>query len=502
MKEFKKLREAGVPLAVISTADPMATMRACIKTLGKKDEQPPVAVWDIVRGLVGVNDQGGEMCGDISPDGPIQSGNPTECLSLLYRLDKKYNDAIIFFSNADKFIENEGVLQGVWNLRDMFASKHCTLILLCPSITLPPALKQDIIVIDEPLPDAEELEAIAKSVVEDAEIGIDKLNGDLPAVVDTMRGLSAFAAGQCLAMSITKQGIDLKALMKLKRSYISQLPGVEVREDKIAFNDIAGYDNVKIMLRRKIEGKRPPRLVLWLDELEKAFAGSVGDLSGTTQDQVGTILTWMQDRLNEDRLSAMMLVGFPGTGKSAISMAVKNEANCECLRLDMGGMKDSLVGGSEKRIRAVLKTVDAMSGGHILVVATCNSVKNLPSPLMSRFAFGTYFFDLPTREEGDVLWKLKRKKYAIESNEANPPSEGWTGREVQQCCFLANDLNIPLSEAAKYITPFCATGIQEMESLRAQANNRFLSASTPGFYKSKAATTQEQAPTGRRMALA
>lgn len=495
MKDFKKLRQAGVPLAAISTADPAATIAVCVKTLGKKDDQPPVACWDLLRGIVGVNQRGADMCAGISPDGAIQSGNPSECLSLLAKLDKKYDDCVVFFSNADKFIENEGVLQGVWNLRDIFKAKHCTLVLLCPGITLPPALKQDIIVIDEPLPDADELERIAKSVVEDSGIGEDKLNGDLPAVVDTMRGLSAFAAEQVLALSLSKQGIDMSALRKLKRTYISQTPGIEVREDKTTFDDIAGYGTVKNLLRRKIEGKRPPRLVIWWDEFDRTIAGNATDTSGTSQDQMAVLLQFLQDRLNEDRLSAMILVGVPGSAKSMFASAAHNEANCECLRWDMGGMKDSLVGNSEKRIRNALKVTDAMSGGHILVIATANNLKGVPSPVINRFALGVYYFPLPTKEEGDAIWALKRKKYGLLNDDPNPTDAPLTGREINQCCFIADDLKLPLSEAIKYITPYYMTNQAEVESLNTQAHKRWLSASQIGFYHKPS----EQPGPSRRM---
>jgi hypothetical protein len=295
--------------------------------------------------------------------------------------------------------------------------------------------------------------------------------------------LSAFAAEQALALSITKDGVDLETLLGHRRSFVSKTGGLEIRTDKITFDDIAGYSNVKRALTRKINGKRPPGITLWLEELEKAFAGSGSDTSGVSQDQVGTLLTWFQDKLNADQMSAMLLVGFPGTSKSAIAMATHNEAKSECVRLDVGALKGSLVGESERKIRQALKTIDAICQGHILCIGTCNSIANIPSAFVSRFAFGTYFFDLPDADENRAIWDLKRLKYEISADEENPPSEGWTGREISQCCFLANDLNIPLKEAAQYIAPFCKSGKQEIETLRKQAIGRWISASEPGLYK-------------------
>src|SRR5215216_2166056 len=100
MKQFRNIRMAGVPLVAINTSDPAPLIKACMKELASIREvqsltkEEPVTCWDIVQGLVGVNETGKDMCSDISPDGPIQTGNPTECLSLLAKLERRYDDCV------------------------------------------------------------------------------------------------------------------------------------------------------------------------------------------------------------------------------------------------------------------------------------------------------------------------------------------------------------------------------------------------------------------------
>lgn len=513
MLAFKNARRAGVPLIAIETSDPAQTIKSCLKTLNGKAEEVPVFEWTLVAGLTGKNAKAVSLFAD--PEDPTSPGinqqltlNPTECLGTLVsqasKRDTPLATAVIFFHMANRLldappIEGLGFVTGVWMCRDVFKATGITLVLMGPAITLPAELNQDFVLMSDPLPDPDEIQAIVTSTVDDCEVPAAKAQVDekIVGMVDTLRGLSSFAIEQVTAMSIKKTGIDMTEMMRLKRGYISQLPGVEVREDKIVFDDIAGYDNVKSILRKKIAGKRPPRLVIWWDEFDRTIAGNAGDNTGVSQDQMAVLLQWAQDRLNEDRLSAAILVGVPGSAKSAITSAVHNEAKCECLRWDLGGVKDSLVGSSEKRIRNMLKVCDAMSGGHILILATANSLNGVPSPVVSRFALGTYFFDTPTKEEGLGIWKLKRKKYGISEDQPNPTADPLTGREIQQCCFIADDLKIPLSEAINYITPYHSTNPKELESLRSQAHNRWLSASNVGFYKKPS----EQVAQGRRMSV-
>ena len=45
-----------------------------------------------------------------------------------------------------------------------------------------------------------------------------------------------------------------------------------------------------------VTGAEPPRVVVFCDEIEKAFAGTGTDTSGTKTEMTGTLLSWMQDR--------------------------------------------------------------------------------------------------------------------------------------------------------------------------------------------------------------
>ena len=140
--------------------------------------------------------------------------NPVEALQLAERLPAK---SVLFVQYANRVLEAGGALpalQAVWNLRDTFKANKRTLVLLGPSLTLPPELSGDVIAYDEPLPDGERLRAIVTDVYRSARL--DPPAGDVEArAIDALSGLSAFTAEQVTAMSLTP--LDEEALAWLGR---------------------------------------------------------------------------------------------------------------------------------------------------------------------------------------------------------------------------------------------------------------------------------------------
>jgi hypothetical protein len=93
---------------------------------------------------------------------------------------------------------------------------------------------------------------------------------------------------------------------------------------------------------------------------------------------------------------------------------------------------------------------------------------------------GTFFFDLPTADEREAIWRIYRKRWALTGKQPN--DDGWTGAEIKECCRKAWRLNLSLVESATYIVPVSRSAADQIEGLRRQASGRFLSASHPGVY--------------------
>ena len=290
-------------------------------------------------------------------------------------------------------------------------------------------------------------------------------------------------------MSLSKKGLDVERLWERKRQAVEQAPGLTIWRGGETFADIGGCDNIKRFLSAVLTGQESPRVVVFVDEIEKAFAGTGTDTSGVKTEMTGTMLGWMQDR----GADGIIAIGPPGAAKSMIAKAAGNTAGIPTVAFDLSAMQSSLVGGSGERLRAALQVVDAISQGKSLWIATCNSITSLPPELRRRFTLGTFFFDLPSAEEREAIWKIYLAKWNLDGE--RPNDEGWTGAEIRECCRKAWRLNLSLKESAEYIVPVSRSAADQIEALRRQASGRFLSAARPGVF-----STESDSPTasGRR----
>jgi hypothetical protein len=330
-------------------------------------------------------------------------------------------------------------------------------------------------VIDEPLPSTDDLGKLVTDTFESASLPAPD-DATVCKSVDALVGLAAFPAEQVLAMSLSKNGLDLDRLWERKCQAVEQTPGLAIWRGGETFDQIGGCDTIKRFLTAVLHGREAPRLVVFVDEIEKAFAGTGTDMSGVKTEMTGTMLSWMQDR----GADGTIFIGPPGAAKSAVAKAAGATAGIPTVAFDLSAMQSSLVGGSGERLRAALQVVDAISQGRSLWIATCNSITSLPPELRRRFTLGTFFFDLPSAEEREAIWEIYIQRWNLTGD--RPDDDGWTGAEIKECCRKAWRLKLSLRESAEYIVPVSRSAADQIEALRRQASGRFLSASQPGVF--------------------
>jgi hypothetical protein len=478
---LRDVRKAAVPLVAWESFDPAATIESCKKAMngkaGNGPESVPVLSWDMVRGLIGLNTLGERAVASIG----YEQG---ELLPFaLFKMKALEKASLVFIHQSHKALEMEGVTQAVWLLRDEFKEKGSTLVLLWSGGKLPPELGHDVIEIKEAAPTPAQIKAMAEGLLKPLDKPGLPFPWDKEKTVEGLKGLlSLFDAEQTLALNLSKEGVNVPGLWDRKIQRLKGSTGADITVNNPNFSELSGCANIKTELRGFINGRQRPGVVLFMDEIEKMFGGAGTDLSGTTTNMLGQWLTWTQEK----RVRGFLLAGIPGGGKSWTGACAAGEAGVPFFKLNISETKGSLVGQSEQQMKQALSAVDAISGGNVLLIASCNWVDQLTPDVMGRFTMGTFFYDFPNDEEREALIKQYFDKYKLPSDgerEAVACSRGWVGREIENACFKAWQFNRPFAEVAANIAPSCISQRDKLDKLRLSCSARFLSASVPGLYQ-------------------
>jgi hypothetical protein len=491
VRQFRDARRVSVPLIAVHTPDPAATIRALIGALNGDAETAPLMQWDVLTGLTGINKPGKEVAKTANGGGkPAMTTNKPSAacaaIALVAETPQPTKDdadamvasnSVTFFHQMHGFWSDVVARQGIWNMRDKLKSiGGMGVMLVSLGASLPAELSNDVLEIEEDLPSADDIREITRQVFATVPLS-EPTEDELTRAVDASLGIPAFPIEQNLFMCTTKaKRLDVAELWERKRQIIEAGGLMQVFRSGERFADIGGCFNVKGFNQKLIDA-RAFRLVLFMDELEKMFAGTGTDSSGVTTKLTGEFLSWMQDTgaLGE------LFIGHPGAAKSAIAKSIGNESGVPTIAFNVSRMETSLVGESGNNMRGSLKTVQAMSQGRVLVIGTCNKIGALSPELRRRFKLSTFFFDLPTDEARAKIWDIYRQK--CKTTGELPDDNGWTGAEIRTCCEQSELLQCSLEEAASYIVPVSKSAPDDIKALRDLATGKFINAEEGGVYE-------------------
>ncbi len=487
-EDFRRLRMAGTPWCLILTPDYRECQRSLSKMLAEQDEPPSLWAWDCLQGHRCLSDTAQtNYLG--SPDDTVQA----PALLLKKALELPANSVLFFTVPKSDMIEDAAVIQGIANLRNEFKANKRTLVLLGRNISLPAFLAEDVPVLEDPLPGDAEIQGIIEGLVKGfrGRDGFDASPERITRATDLCRGLTRFATEEAVARNLTKQGIDLRGLADMQRRIIELATdrGLVYERGSETFDDIGGQASLKKFLQALFSGPRRPRLVVRWDEIDKSVSSSAAgvnaDNTGVSQDMLKVLLTSMED----NKWLGTILVGAPGTGKTLASVCTGNTFQVRTLVGDLGSAKASLLGESERRIRAITSIIQTVGGQDVLFMATANRLETLPPEFQRRFNLGIWYFDVPSEEEREAIWEIQTVRFGL-ADSGTPDDEGWVGSDIRNCCQTAYMLNCSLKEAAQWITLVGRTARADIERLRDMAENLgFLCANRPGVFRRFTETT-------------
>jgi hypothetical protein len=470
---FKSYLKAGYPALWVNTLEPARAEQVLGKiALEVGDDPGPPLHWDIGQGLVN-----------------LATGVVTACPSpveALKQAAKAPDGSLMFLHNFHRLMGGLEVLQTVLNIVPTLKEKGNCIVVLAPSSEkLPEELARVFTTLDFELPTRDELQQVMTKIGEPYQVAPPaEPNG----LVDAALGLTDLEAEDAFALALVETGrFDSAVVAREKAGALLRQSQLQMSQFQERFADLGGLQVMKDYTLRTA----PSPLSL-----------------------------------------GIMILGVPGTGKSAFSKALGKELGLPTLSLDFSRMMSSLVGSSEANIRNALKAVDAMgrvvlfldeiekglagvgssgeldSGvkagvgatfltwlsdrdpGRAYLVATCNNIKQLPPPYQRAERWDAVFFvDLPNRTEKDAIWAIHQAKFNVVY--ARPDDTDWTGAEIKSCCRTAAMMGCSLQEAARYVIPIARSMKEEIQALRDWASGRAIPASLP----------EEQPTAGRRLTL-
>lgn len=454
------------------------------------DQSWRLAAWDVCRGL--------SVAGAGEGTATAVGSDPLAALRALPALATTDGTALLVLTNFHRFLQSAEIVQTLARQLTTGKQSRTFVVILSPIIQIPVELEKLFLIVEHELPSRDQLLELANGVATGAEelpVGT-----QLEAVLDAAAGLTRYEAEAAYSLSLVRRGrLTPDTLWEIKSGLLKKSGLLQLHRGSETFDALGGLDGVKAFCRRAL---RP-----------------------------GV-------RSTDVRPRGILLLGVPGTGKSALAKALGNETGRPTLTLDVGSLMGGIVGDTERNIRQALRIADAMApsilfldevekglsgvassgqtdGGvsarlfgtfltwlndhtsDVFVIATCNDITKLPPEFSRAERFdGCFFLDLPGEAERRAIWNLYLVHFALDASQRLPTDAGWTGAEIRACCRLAALLDLPLTAAAENIVPVARTAAESVERLRTWASGRCLDASRAGIYRS---SVSEPVKTARRV---
>jgi ATP-dependent 26S proteasome regulatory subunit len=293
---------------------------------------------------------------------------------------------------------------------------------------------------------------LMRDLVKRKPIEVDFSAEDAALMIQRMRGLTFFEVKKVFTQAIAenwtlnRQVVD--RVLEAKQQVVKRSGVLELTPYQATMEDIAGLEQLKA----------------WLTKRRVAFTDSAGARAYGLSSPRG-----------------LLLLGVPGCGKSLCARAVASEFELPLVRLDPARLYNKYLGETEANLRNALRTSESVapvvlwideiekafnpgassdSGvsqrvfgtflswmqdkqEDIFVVATCNSIEDLPPELLRKGRFDEIFFvDLPRPIARQGILEIHLRRRGREPADFDlrllvAESRGFSGAEIEQVVVSA-----------------------------------------------------------------
>lgn len=500
MREIELLVRARYPILYVVSSEEQRVCQALVQ-LGKRRNKR-LYEWSFTTGIV--------PAGTSLQSRETRNSSTKDPMSALDHVIDHVEPAIYLFKDFHPFLtkNNFAVIRRLREVAYELKNSYKTLVLISPVVELPAELEKEVTVIDFPLPDTQDLSKVFDQILQEVK-NRPNIKVELPAesrekLLKAALGLTLGEAENVFAKTLVNDGKlteqDINAVFSEKRQIIRKSGLLDYYETDVRFEHVGGLDLLKEWLRKRA-----------LAFADKARAFGLPAPKG------------------------VFLLGVQGCGKSLCAKAVAGLWHMPLLRLDVGRMFGSLVGSSEENMRHAIRIAEsvspailwvdeiekALSGSTasgftdagttarvfgtfltwlsektapVFVIATANSISQLPPELLRKGRFDEIFFvDLPGPAEREEILRIHiarrgRQPETFDLKTLAAASIGFSGAEIEESVISAlfdafaegKDLNTSgILKAIKETVPLSRTMQEEMSHLRMWSEGRARDASTP-----------------------
>ncbi|HTN53648.1 MAG TPA: AAA family ATPase, partial [Anaeromyxobacter sp.] len=400
------------------------------------------------------------------------------------------------------------VVRALRELSHSLKSTFTTVVLLSPTLVIPPEIEKEVSVLDVPLPGYRDLLQLLKEIVDvvrrNHRARVELTKDDADQLIRASLGLTLSEAESAFAKAIAVDGRlsrdDVPLVLEEKRQVIRKSGLLEYFSPDRRLRDVGGLASLK----------------RWLDRRGAAFSEAAR-------------------RFGLPEPKGLLLLGVQGCGKSLTAKAIAAQWGLPLLRLDMGRIFSGLIGSSEENLRRAIRVAESVApvvlwvdeiekglagtqssgvsdGGvsarvfgalltwlqektaPVFVVATANRIELLPPELLRKGRFDELFFiDLPALAERREILEIHvarrgRDPARFDLQRLAGAARGFSGAELEEAVVaglydaFADGVELDqghLERALAEARPLSTTMAEEIGRLREWARSRTRPASDP-----------------------
>lgn len=467
-RELDTLLRARSTLLVLVTPEEERALKAVNNVCANSGRG--CVTWDVADGFATQNGRA---------KAPSPAKDP---LTALDRIDKAAENTLFVLKDFHECWNNAQIKRKLRNVAQRLKFRQTSILITAPTSKIPDELHDEAVLLDFPLPVADELDAVLHQLTSTPGVRVNLTTLGREKIVRAAVGLTTAQAQRVFAKAIVRDGTlddrDIDLVTREKKQIIRESEALEFYAVTETPDDVGGLGVLKEWLRLR----------------ERAFTQEARDYGLPSP-------------------KGIALIGIPGTGKSLTAKMIGGLWRLPLLRLDVGALFGSLVGQSEERTRRALSLAETVapcvvwidemekalahgsldSGtstrvfGSILtwmqektapcfVVATANDISALPPELLRRGRFDEIFFlDLPTEAERREIFsvhlgKRGRLPQDFDLDLLAEASEGYVGAEIEQ--GIVDGMYLGFDESREFDTGDVAGALARQVPLSVSSRER------------------------------